>query len=205
MTIYYTTGYDEIESQYKGYSYVIISAREGEIMLDSVSVLEELKPVRIYLGLGSNMGDRRQNLQDTLSLLSQQVRITTVSPVYDTAPIGNTKQSRFLNLVCEAYTLMRPRGLLMTLKEIEKTIGREPGPPNSPRPIDIDILLYGNETISTAGLVIPHPRMTERAFVLAPLVDIAPDLVYPVTGKRIKELLKALKISTNDIVRCENI
>jgi len=174
-------------------------------VLDSASVLEELKPVRIYLGLGSNMGDRRQNLQDALSLLSQQVRLTMVSPIYDTAPVGNTEQSRFLNLVCEAYTLMKPIELLITVKEIEKTIGREPGPVNSPRPIDIDLLLYGNEAINTAGLIIPHSRMTERAFVLAPLADIAPDLVHPVTGKRIKELLKALKISNGEIVKCENI
>lgn len=168
-------------------------------------MLEELKPVRIYLGLGSNMGDRRQNLQNALSLLSQQVRITVVSPVYDTAPVDNIKQSRFLNLACEAYTLMKPLELLITVKEIEKTIGREPESHNDPRPIDIDVLLYGNEIVNTTGLVIPHPRMTERAFVLIPLADIASDLIHPVSGKRIKELLEALKISTDDIVRCENI
>ncbi len=168
-------------------------------------MLEELKPVRIYLGLGSNMGDRQQNLQNALSLLSQQVRLMVISPVYDTAPVGNIKQMRFLNLVCEAYTLMKPLELLITVKEIEKTLGREPGSHNDPRPIDIDMLLYGNEIVNTTGLVIPHPRMTERAFVLAPLADIASDLIHPVSGKRIKELLEALKISTDDVVRCKNI
>jgi len=100
---------------------------------------------------------------------------------------------------------MTPIELLVTVKEIEKALGREPGPVNGPRPIDIDVLLYGDEIINIARLVIPHPGMTERAFVLAPLADIAPDLVHPASGKRIKELLKALKIDTNDIVKCENI
>jgi 2-amino-4-hydroxy-6-hydroxymethyldihydropteridine diphosphokinase len=100
---------------------------------------------------------------------------------------------------------MKPLELLITVKEIEKTIGREPESHNDPRPIDIDVLLYGNEIVNTTGLVIPHPRMTERAFVLIPLADIASDLIHPVSGKRIKELLEALKISTDDIVRCENI
>jgi len=174
-------------------------------MHDAKSIPEALEPVKIYLGLGSNIGDRWLNLREALSLLSEKLRVTVVSPIYDTAPVGNTKQSRFLNLVCEAYTLMTPEELLMMVKEIEKNIGRTPGPPNSPRPIDIDILFFGDERVNTAGLVIPHPKLTERAFVLVPLADIAPGLIHPVTRNRIKQMLETLEINVGDIVRWENI
>jgi 2-amino-4-hydroxy-6-hydroxymethyldihydropteridine diphosphokinase len=185
--------------------YVIISTQKGIKMQDFNSVPEELKPVKIYLGLGSNLGDRRQNLQQALYLLSQKIRLTLVSPVYDTAPTGNTEQPRFLNLVCEATTSLMPAELLQLVKEIEKTIGREPGPPNSPRPIDIDILFYGDQITNNPELVIPHPRLTERAFVLVPLADIAPNFVHPVTGHSIRQMLKALKRNPGDVVRWENI
>jgi 2-amino-4-hydroxy-6-hydroxymethyldihydropteridine diphosphokinase len=159
--------------------YVIISTQKGIKMQDFNSVPEELKPVKIYLGLGSNLGD--------------------------TAPTGNTEQPRFLNLVCEATTSLMPAELLQLVKEIEKTIGREPGQPNSPRPIDIDILFYGDQITNNPELVIPHPRLTERAFVLVPLADIAPNFVHPVTGHSIRQMLKALKRNPGDVVRWENI
>jgi 2-amino-4-hydroxy-6-hydroxymethyldihydropteridine diphosphokinase len=174
-------------------------------MQDSNSVSEELEPVKVYLGLGSNMGDRWQNLQRAISLLSQKILLMVVSPVYDTAPVGNAEQSRFLNLVCEAFTTLTPAELLMVAKEIEKTVGREPGPPNSPRPIDIDILFYSDQIIDSPELIIPHPRLPERAFMLVPLADIAPNFVHPVTGHRIKQMLKALKRDSDDVVRWENI
>jgi len=173
-------------------------------MQDSNSISEETELVKVYLGLGSNMGDRWQNLRQALYLLSQKIHLTLVSPVYDTAPLGNTEQSRFLNLVCEATTTLAPTELLALAKEIEIAIGREPGPPNSPRPIDIDILFYGDQIINTPELLIPHLRLTERAFVLVPLADIAPNFVHPVADMRVRQMLMGLKREPDDVVKWEN-
>jgi 2-amino-4-hydroxy-6-hydroxymethyldihydropteridine diphosphokinase/queuosine biosynthesis protein QueD len=155
----------------------------------------------VYLGLGSNMGDRQANLRRALEMLSERVSIDAISPVYDTAPVGNTEQPRFLNMVCRGSTTLSPGALLAFVKDIEKRSGRRPGPRNSPRPIDIDILFYSNRVIRTPALVIPHPRLETRAFVLAPLVDIAPGLKHPVSGKTARRLLKGLERTPDDAVR----
>ena len=154
----------------------------------------------VYLGLGSNLGDRQANLLHALALLSPDIKIGKVSPVYDTAPVGNKNQPRFLNLVCKVNTSLPPLRLLNFLKEIEMQMGRVTAPPNSPRPIDIDILFYGDLIMETPILVIPHPRLTERAFVLVPLVDIAPRLKHPVSGKTTSRLLKELKRTKEDAI-----
>lgn len=146
----------------------------------------------VYLGLGSNLGDRHQNLRRALRLLSEKMTIQMVSSIYETEPIGFSDQPVFLNAVCKATTSLSPEGLLLAAKEIEQEIGRTPTFQNGPRLIDIDILLYDNRIISTPDLEIPHPRMSERAFVLAPLAEIAPDLVHPIKGKRVSELIEAV-------------
>ena len=115
-----------------------------------------------------------------------------ISSVYDTEPVGDTSQPRFLNLACQTYTRLAPMALLALAKGIESKLGRT-GKSNAPRPIDIDILLYDEQVMETPELTIPHPRMTERAFVLIPLAEIAPDLVHPVGGKTVKELLAGIK------------
>jgi 6-pyruvoyltetrahydropterin/6-carboxytetrahydropterin synthase len=124
-----------------------------------------------------------------------------ISPTYDTAPVGNTDQPRFLNLVCKAKTSLSPPNLLRFVKNIEKKMGRVNGLPNSPRPIDIDILFYDDLVLETPVLVIPHPRLTERTFVLAPLADIAPDFKHPASGKTVRRMLKNLKRTAGDAVR----
>ena len=152
----------------------------------------ETKPVTVYLGLGSNMGNRRDNLDRALDLLSQRLQVEKVSSVYDTEPVGNVNQPRFLNLVCQGYTRLAPMELLTLAKGIELKLGRVAGKSNAPRPIDIDILFYGDLVMETPELVIPHPRLSERAFVLIPLAEIAPDLVHPVSSQTVKELMKAV-------------
>lgn len=159
------------------------------------------EPVMIYLGLGSNLGDREGNLERAIDLLSQRFRMGKASSIYDTEPVGNVNQPRFLNMACQIYTTLPPAGLLAAVKGIELKLGRVlPASPNSPRPIDIDILFYGDQVVNTPDLVIPHPRLTERAFVLIPLVEIAPNLAHPVKSKTVKQLLTELK-DKQDVVK----
>ena len=159
--------------------------------------------VTAYLGLGSNLGDRRENLDKALDYLSQRMRLVKVSSVYDTEAVGNTEQPRFLNLVCQLSTRLAPAALLLLAKGIERKLGRQPGETNAPRPIDIDILFYGGEIVNSPELVIPHPRLAERAFVLVPLAEIAPELVHPPSGKTAKELLGELKNGIQGVLKLE--
>jgi len=160
--------------------------------------------VTAYLGLGSNIGDRRANLEKALEYLSQRMRLTGKSSIYDTEPVGNREQPRFLNMVCRVETMLKAPGLLVLAKAIERKQGRMPGRPNSPRPIDIDILFYGEETIRTPELTIPHPRLTQRAFVLVPLAEIAPALIHPVEKKTVSELLKEVKQGVQGVMKLED-
>ena len=161
-----------------------------------------MEPVTVYLGLGSNLGEREANIRRALNLLSQKLRLGLVSSLYDTEPVGVVNQPRFLNLVCQVFTNLPPLELLTITRGLELKMGRVTGKPGASRIIDIDILFYGNRVVDMPGLVIPHPRLAERAFVLVPLAEIAPELVYPVNGKTIKELLLGLK-ETQDVIKWE--
>jgi 2-amino-4-hydroxy-6-hydroxymethyldihydropteridine diphosphokinase len=130
-----------------------------------------------FLSLGSNLGDRRENLKKAIAALGERVKIIRASRIYETAPVGLTEQSDFLNLVMEIETDLPARELLQAVKAIEQTLGRQAGPRWGPRVIDIDILLLGEENIVEEGLKIPHPHMTERAFVMVPLAELAPNLL----------------------------
>lgn len=149
-------------------------------------------PTIVYLGLGSNLGNREANLDRALKLIGERIRVGKVSSIYDTEPIGKTDQPRFLNLICQVYTRLTPEGLLKLAKGFELKMGRH-SKTGEPRTIDIDILLFGNMVVKTPELVIPHPRIEEREFVLVPLAEIAPDIVHPLTGNTIKEMREAVK------------
>jgi 2-amino-4-hydroxy-6-hydroxymethyldihydropteridine diphosphokinase len=136
----------------------------------------------LYLGLGSNLGDRDALLRAALGALSPAVAIDRVSSVYDTAPMLLTDQPRFHNIACAGHTGLPPHDLLRTAKAIEAGLGRMPGVRYGPRAIDIDILFYDRLVLETPDLVVPHPGIAVRAFVLVPLCEIAPELVHPVLG-----------------------
>ena len=157
---------------------------------------EKLNPTddkqRIFLSLGSNLGDRESNLEKALSSLSPHVNVVNQSSIYETEPWGFLDQPNFLNQVLEGETNLSPLELIDYVKGIEKEIGRKPGRRFGPRLVDIDILFYGDQIISEDGLSIPHKRMTERAFVLIPLYEIAPDLVFPGSSQMIKDLVSGL-------------
>jgi 2-amino-4-hydroxy-6-hydroxymethyldihydropteridine diphosphokinase len=146
----------------------------------------------VYLGLGSNVGDREKNLAAAIEQLADPgFRVTRVSSTFETEPIDFTAQRWFLNLVVEAETDLFPMQLLSRTLKIERSLGRVRTVKNGPRTIDIDILLYGKTVIHSASLEVPHPRMAERRFVLAPLAELAPDLRHPLTHRSIREMLDA--------------
>jgi 2-amino-4-hydroxy-6-hydroxymethyldihydropteridine diphosphokinase len=147
---------------------------------------------KVYLSLGSNIGDRAANLNAAIAELpGAGVSVSKVSSFYETEPVDYLQQDWFLNCVVEGETDLRAQNLLTRLREIETRLGSKKVIAKGPRILDIDILLYGDETIATAELQVPHPRMTQRRFVLVPLAEIAPDLRHPSWNASAKELLAA--------------
>jgi 2-amino-4-hydroxy-6-hydroxymethyldihydropteridine diphosphokinase len=148
----------------------------------------------VYLGLGSNVGDREANLREALERLeSAEIRVVRRSSLYETEPQDVRDQPWFLNAVVEAETELFPLQLLGCTQNIEREMGRRRLTPKGPRNIDIDILFYGRSVINTADLEIPHPRVAQRRFVLEPFSEIAPEFRHPESGKTAREMLAALE------------
>ena len=143
----------------------------------------------VYLALGSNLDNRLANLKQAVATLSPQMEVKAKSHVYETPPWGYEDQPKFLNQVIKAKTYLDPEPLVKHIKRLEITLGRKPSFQNGPRLIDIDILFYDDLILDTPSLVLPHPHLHERGFVLLPLMDIDPDLVHPVNKKSIREMV----------------
>lgn len=147
---------------------------------------------RIYLSLGSNVGDRERNLRQAVErLASNDLRVLRASRIYETEPVDYIDQAWFLNQVVEAETALFPMQLLTRIGRIERELGRVRTAPKGPRTIDIDILFYAAAIVETARLEIPHARIAERRFVLAPLAEVAPDLRHPVTHRSVRQMLES--------------
>ena len=157
--------------------------------------------VPVYIGMGSNLCNPREQLECALAAIRQlpQSRLLAVSPLYDSAPVGPQDQPRYMNAVVKLATLLSPMELLRALQDIEKAQGRvRSGEQWGPRTLDLDVLLYGDQLIDEEALVVPHPRLAERAFALCPLCDLDPDLMIPGQGK-LSPMVQAL--SRGDTVK----
>jgi 2-amino-4-hydroxy-6-hydroxymethyldihydropteridine diphosphokinase len=158
----------------------------------------------VYIGLGSNLGNRTHHLAHARDAIASKVgTISHASSIYDTSPWGPVPQDNYLNQVLCASTTLAPRALLDVLHEIERAAGRDRKEEvrYGPRPLDLDILIYGDRVVNEGGLAIPHPRIAERAFVLVPLAEIAPDLVL--NGSLIRELVG--RIDSKSVARYDPI
>jgi 2-amino-4-hydroxy-6-hydroxymethyldihydropteridine diphosphokinase len=154
---------------------------------------------RVFLGVGSNLGDRAQHLEAAKALLQKlpETRFLKSSSVLETEPVGGPpRQGKYLNAVWEIETALPPRELKDKLLQIESRLGRRRGELNAPREIDLDILFCGDQIVAEEKLKIPHPRLHERAFVLVPLVELAPEFIHPKMKKSVKELWESYQQKT---------
>ena len=155
-----------------------------------------------YIGIGSNIGDRKANCRKAIELLSEAGSVTAVSSLYRTEPVGFKEQEDFINAVAMVETARTPEELLAVCRSIEDRLGRTRGLRWGPRTADLDILLYGDRVVNLKDLQIPHPQMALRKFVLAPLAEIAPGALHPVLQKTASELLRDLK-TTHSVIKCK--
>lgn len=146
--------------------------------------------ITVFIAFGSNQGDRKDLIEQAIALIKKKYTVTKISSLYETDPVGYLDQNKFLNGVLEAHTSATANDVLLFLQSVETKLGRVRTVKNGPRTIDLDILLYGQETIKTQNLEVPHPRMHQRLFVLEPLNEIAPNLIHPILNKRISELYR---------------
>lgn len=158
-------------------------------------------PTSTYLSIGSNLGDRLQHLRLAINEISSKIgKVVNVSHVYETEPVGFKSDNLFLNAILKVSTELQPDEELRQCKEIEKSHGRKQRQPDqgyADRPLDIDIIAYGNTSLSTERLTIPHPRLAERAFVLIPLAEIEKGLILPGYAKTTEELIEHLNNKEN--------
>lgn len=167
---------------------------EEKPLKELAPALPPKKYINVYLSIGSNMGDRLQLVRTAAALIHKKLgKIARRSHIYETQPWGNVAQDPFLNQVIMINTIMSPRDMLEKIAEIEKEMGRERKEKWGPRTMDIDILFYGKRIIRDKGLEVPHPELHKRMFVLAPLLEIAPELEHPVLKQPIDELFMACR------------
>lgn len=160
------------------------------------------RPVFVAIGMGANVGNPRRAFRCAAQTLFPLLRNPKMSPIYRTSPVGGPPQPNFLNAVIVGTTLLPANALLTLLRKSEISAGRKPGGPrNAPRPLDLDLLLYGAERIATRRLTVPHPRMANRLFVLVPLADVAPRRAVPGTGKTVARLLAEARRRSAERVR----
>lgn len=162
-----------------------------------------MNPAIAYISAGSNIGDRKKNLDYALEMFEKpdvllqinprDITLLQISHYYETEPVGVTDHPWYLNIAIKVETMLSPRGLLELCMKIEESRGRERPYPQAPRTLDLDILFYDDAIVCEEDLIIPHPRLTERKFVLTPIADIAPDFVHPLLHKSMRTLLKECK------------
>ncbi|MHB8086120.1 MAG: dihydropteroate synthase [Dehalococcoidia bacterium] len=169
----------------------------------SDAIVRGVEVAEVFIGIGSNLGDKLANVTKAIKMLSEFATIDQISSLYETEPEG-PKQPDFLNCVLKAEVGAGPMELLGILKDIENRMGREPAPRNGPRTIDLDLLIYNNQAIETPDLIVPHPRLHQRVFVLVPMTEVAPSFYHPTLHKSMRQLLSELN-SSSRVNKCPDL